>query len=534
MVNKSKRGGKYDNYANNESGGVARWLLFPSIFILFIGFFSANSSDVKKHVWNIAPFSSRNLENNVLTKTLPVIPVKTTRDAFSLGRIYEKYISENCNIFKHNYGGHYERIVYHHIYHGSNAYSNLESTLDLSSHHSSHPPFHSPETENPDIPHIEMTQVASRETCESLVKSFNQVTKLHLSQAEAIESFFSKDYDGMQLLDTSQTYLQRAAGFLTLTNCAFVVGSILIVTAIVPVLSIFIPFVVPFLAPIVHIIIMLNPLYEAIVYFIASMILIQASFYHESVSHYVAISGGFLGLLAFFYSTYLHLESNGGDKDDFVMILGAYCVFLFGFPAILYNSTMLGFIACCGLFTMLGFSIISYGMCTCIGFHSHNATERSATTSLLFIIFSLVFPHIQMSSELRALYEPFRFGIFSLGGSVYFLATLIISSSFYQRYDLYDHRRKLYVTSYVQRQIYFLLPVVTFFAIGNIYTIPSLVNTAGTFAFIYGMEKYAEYGWSSSKSIFWVFTLFSGVILYWVALFIKTHPDWIITAFNPL
>jgi hypothetical protein len=217
--------------------------------------------------------------------------------------------------------------------------------------------------------------------------------------------------------------------------------------------------------------------------------------------------------------------------EDFMTIFGCYGMLIFGLLAVVHQSTLLGFCSCVGLFTALGFSIIPIGLCTFIGFDSKNSLERSGATSLIFIIISLVIPHLNMSSEVRSfvnLFEPFRFGLHSLGATVYFLAMLIVASKYYDW-----SRTRNDSSRYVAHQLYFLIPLIAFYIVGNLFSNVALVNTSATFFFLYCMEKYSEVLWQTKNLAFWMLTLIGGGVLYGTSLYLKTHPELIMTMFVP-
>ena len=491
-------------YSNDfAQTSIVRWLIFPMLLVAATFLFSTNVAFFKSNVPNIAPFSNINRHakirptnptnssfsvnathatyNTTYNRATVFLQVDSVVKAFQIGRLYQEY-QQKC--YKGGDKG------------GDNG-------------------------------------AISHQQCEDIELQVSNVTKISRSKARQF-LWSQSDFGNIQLYES---YLKKAAGFITLTNSAMVVGAILIVIPIAPILSIaigaFVPLIEKIYPHIVKILVALVPFYESIAYIVSFTISTQSIFYDGSVSHYVAFLGALLSLASFFVSTVLHAPSEGGREKEFASLVGGYVVLTFSPLAIVYQSTLLGFFATCGLYTALGFSIIPYGLCTAIGFDSKNSLERCASTSILFILCSTLLPHLNVPTEIRSLFEPFRFGIFALGGSVYFLATLIIASKYYDNArDVRDYRQ--FSSTYWTRQIYFLVPLFAFFSVGNIYAIPALVNTAGTFFFIYFMEKYTEIMWETKNVVFWILTFVGGVILWFSALYLKTHPDLISLVFVPL
>ena len=120
-----------------------------------------------------------------------------------------------------------------------------------------------------------------------------------------------------------------------------------------------------------------------------------------------------------------------------------------------------------------------------IGFTSRDALHRGISTGTLFMIANVVYTIYSQNTGFESgWFEPFRFGLFTLGGTVTFLGGLIFVSSYNcRRWSVCGN------LEYWQRQIYYFGCLSTFFIIGTLYNITALTNTAGTFVVLYGMKS---------------------------------------------
>jgi|JI10StandDraft_1071094.scaffolds.fasta_scaffold99363_2 hypothetical protein len=308
--------------------------------------------------------------------------------------------------------------------------------------------------------------------------------KLHeeLKRITRIQGVTFQDLDRLKLYDSSQTVLQRAASYVTLANIVFIVGFCFAAIAIIP---LFMKFIIPLFPYFATIAIALMPFYEIIVYSSAAVIISQSQFYEASIAWLVAFSGCIVALVGFAVSTLLHVESDGGREEEFIVIFGSYMFSVFAIVTLIHQTTssFLGFFACVGGVSALGFTVIPIGLGYLIGFRSRYGCQRFAITSLLIMIATIIV--LVFFPRWWPILAPFKFGIFSLCGSGYFLATLIICSRHYSDDDDLE---------FWAAQLMFLIPLICLFTVGITHNIQALSNAAGIFFVLYCIEKYLGKG----------------------------------------
>lgn len=332
---------------------------------------------------------------------------------------------------------------------------------------------------------------------------------------------------GFKLYDSSQTNLQKAAGFMTFANFLFVCASFVVLCALIPVLSIFVkPFITLIVPALALILEKLTPLYEPLVYSLSFFFVSQSVYYHENTSYLIAFFGGSFGLFSIIYSASLHAPRSGNNEELFVTFIGFYCAILFGIIAIFYQSSFLGFISVAGLFNGLGFSIVPYGLSIVFGHRSDDILERITLLTGIVMVGSLLMEvnkTLIERSEMYTYINPFRFGIFVIGGVVHFSSGLIMvckwSFSYYNRRDG------------IRDQAYFVISLLLFLYFGTLYHIQSLTNTAIAFFVLYLMTKYAELCFNNNDN-FWILSFFGGLCGIWISMWLKSHPDFVIQMFH--
>merc|ERR1712066_671254 len=183
---------------------------------------------------------------------------------------------------------------------------------------------------------------------------------------------------------------------------------------------------------------------------------------------------------------------------------------------ITHDSRLAGFLAVLALYGALGFIFFSFGFGFVIGFDSKDAMVRSAGTSLVLVAgFSLA-----RLAELDPTYiRPFATAAMVLGNVVYFLALLI-----------YSARWRSCAASYALRQCLMLVSLVVALFVGNVFSIPSMSNTATTFLVLWLMEKELEVEWGSGPGMVVLFLNFVG--MYFLALYLHTHPEHVVSLFD--
>jgi hypothetical protein len=270
------------------------------------------------------------------------------------------------------------------------------------------------------------------------------------------------------------------------------------------------------------------PMLEPLSYAICLMFFAQGIRFPPEVGFYVSLTGTLGSVLAFVYSTTLHIHDNSGDKRKFLQVLYVF-VALGWFPAaVLLQSKLLGFFTVIALFCALGFSVICTGLCWFIGFNDEDSMNRVTITSSLMlavmvvvrIVFIVAFPTNMISVNAMSMWmAPFStalwtFSAISLGLS------LLISSSRWYRNDAYAKFNSLMI-------LYLALAV----GCGSNLGINSLFNVGCTFGVIWMGEKFGELPvWHDSAAIVLLFLSFAA--LYLIALFLNANPGFIVGLFD--
>jgi len=339
-----------------------------------------------------------------------------------------------------------------------------------------------------------------------------------------VKNFTLDHFAYLDLTDPNHGILHRLVGFISFWNVIKVVATILIVISIRNVIGYFLSFLSPifdFVMPtIVAFLIWIKPVYEAIIYVISLLLLSQSLWYPNDIAKYIAFTGSVFSFGAFIYSSMLHLEDTGRGKESWIIIMGLYVALTFGIPATWYNSSFLGFLSCCGVYTALGFVVIPLGLGVAIGWDKDDKMQQTMVVNAMFLMCSLMIPHLKDLDTIETLFDPFRFGIHAMGTSIFLLGMLIISSKWYES-----------KTTTIIRNGQMIGLIIILFYIGNVNEIPSFVNNAGVFTVLYGLEKYAELSYWQDESGYWILLFLTGCSGWFLPFYITTHPEWILGMF---
>ncbi|MGD1807963.1 hypothetical protein ACP6PL_21365 [Dapis sp. BLCC M126] len=307
----------------------------------------------------------------------------------------------------------------------------------------------------------------------------------------------------------SQTnIIQKIAGFVTFTNIILTAAAILLVLALASLASLY-------LIPILTLIPDWG--YEIIIYLVCLAAIVGGNFV-TGIGEFIAFPGclGLIGAISF--SHYLHrkfFQKLVDDKNSYPYYLDSFILFIiWAIAAIVYKSSLLGFITIIALETCLGFSVIITPLRYMIGFAEKDVIPRAMSASLILLT-------IYVSAEVTNVELPYM-GIFStgvlfVGSFVYFVGTLIVSSKWYE-YGNFNINRYLWL------QFLTIVSGIIALYIGSVWQVLLLQRIGGTFFFLYLIEKYFELPWQQ-KSWSWA-TLGLAVILYLSALVAKQYPEY--------
>ena len=250
---------------DNRKKTIMRWLLFPTIYLIVVVWTVHYTTTTGTSLFpNIAPFAGLSTRQKMDKNPLTnTIYIKGVKQAFRAGIIYMHLIQQCCQ--KTTNVTRCDKLWYE-----------LASELDSS----------------------------------------NKNYQLYVCNVKK---------NKLQFYDSSQTSIQRAAGFLNLANCLFVGASVIMISASFPVIRlIVIPLVQTFGPIIVKLFEVLMPFYEPLVYVFSFSMITQSMFYHSTVGSYVAFLGGLFGISGLIYSSALHAPRTGQHEEYFVCLVGGY------------------------------------------------------------------------------------------------------------------------------------------------------------------------------------------------------------------
>ncbi|HXV27189.1 MAG TPA: hypothetical protein VD862_04170 [Candidatus Paceibacterota bacterium] len=293
------------------------------------------------------------------------------------------------------------------------------------------------------------------------------------------------------------TALQKFAGFITFVNILWVIAIIIGVGSFIYLFGDFARLMFEILAAIPLV------LYELVFYGISLGLIFWADSFRPGVSHYVALTGCllFAGAMGF---TISRRNLTRGTGFGYFAVLAA----LYACVALLYTSSMIGFLAVIALMGALGFSVIAGPLCYCIGFQSEDALGK-ATVAAMAMLAAFVGFTIAGTGTL----EVFRPGALWMGSFVGFLGLLIASSKWYERNF-----------PYAVMQVVTVIAGIAALFIGSVWHISEFQRIGGTFFALYLVEKYAEIPVRSMRG-YAVLGLTGSAFVYWFCLTVKDNPE---------
>eukprot|EP00727_Mastigamoeba_balamuthi_P007507 m51a1_g3377 hypothetical protein (675) ;mRNA; r:474843-477153 len=341
--------------------------------------------------------------------------------------------------------------------------------------------------------------------------------------------------DRIAEVEAARGVIARVVGFFTFVNILWLLAILGITVSVAPALAVlawplfkllmqvaewFVRSVVVPVGKVMHRL----GVFEALGYFVCFMFIADGARRPVEWGFFVSFTGIALSVPCWAYSLLLHgasLKRAVKSKDGLTFATAAWiCSFVV--PAALqHQSVMLAFAAVWAVYTALGFSVVCYGLCWCVGFHSKNAIERVCATS--FVLLALF-------TGLRAagLYERYTaIAVFSCPVQVMGSVTLLLGGLIYSSFWFRERSH-----GYVAAQLGMLSLLATMLWFGLLYAMPSMTNTAITFAVLWGAEKYCEFHVESGFNA-WVLILAASVALWRAVLYLHTHPEFIVKVFSP-
>lgn len=294
------------------------------------------------------------------------------------------------------------------------------------------------------------------------------------------------------------TALQRAAGALTFINIICVLAIFLLVAGAAALFGSYIKDLLKLFTRI--------PLavYEALFYLSGVALGAYGLTLGEGTAAYVGLTGCLLIGAAALFSAKHHKAF--AEKFNLSLI----CFAVWTAAALLYQSSMLGFLAVTALLGVLGFSVMATPLCYAIGFKNEAAVGKA--TSAAFGLLA-VFAGVRIIGAHLPVVQVFERGALFMGSFVGYLGLLVASSKWY------DGKK----SNYALFQVVTVLALIGAIAVGSIFGISELQKFGGTFLVLYGVEKMAEIPAKSLRGYAAVALLIGGAI-YAFCLFVKANP----------
>jgi len=158
--------------------------------------------------------------------------------------------------------------------------------------------------------------------------------------------------------------------------------------------------------------------------------------------------------------------------------------------------------------------------------------KRSLATSVLLLTTAIAARTI---GGVQLAFQPFESAVSVLGSLVLFLALLIMSSRHYRPEGRRDWRSGdgWLTRHYVQMNLAMIFAMCICELLGHVLGMAGLANTATTFLVLWLMEKYVEVH-LEAKWNGWLLTLIVSLVAWRTALWLHTHPTFVISMFSSL
>jgi len=324
-------------------------------------------------------------------------------------------------------------------------------------------------------------------------------TKVYLKRAQKI----APGYGSLEKMITIQggnfdvestgklTFLQKVAGLVTMVN---ILWTIAIVIGVICFMFLFGDMIVTIAGSIPPI------FYETILYLFSLGIIWYGVGLSPSVSPWVGFTGCLL-LGAFTISTNLH--------GKFSAMFTFFVLFVvYSGVAILYMSSLIGFIAIIALMGALGFSVGMTPGCIFLGFEDEDAVGKATTAGFIVLTIYCVTRILGFNNEYLAVFQS---GALFMGSFVGYLGLLIASSRWYKSNHLYP-----------VMQLITIIAGILAIVVGSIWHIGELQKIGGTFFVIYILEKMMEIPMQSMRGYAFL-GLAMSTFVYMGSASAKTH-----------
>lgn len=224
------------------------------------------------------------------------------------------------------------------------------------------------------------------------------------------------------------------------------------------------------------------------------------------VAPYVGLTGCLLFGAALLFTAKAHQSLKFGGAG-----VSAILFVVWSAAAVVYGSSMLGFIAVAALLSALGFSVIVSPLCYAIGFEDKAALGKA--TSAAFVILAGAVGIRIAKAHVPAL-ATFEDGALFLGSFVGYLGLLVASSRWYDGKD----------RNYVLFQVVTIVAGVAALLIGSVFGIGELQKIGGTFFVLYLVEKLFEIPAKSARG-YAAIGLVASAVIFGFSMYVKSNPE---------
>lgn len=296
------------------------------------------------------------------------------------------------------------------------------------------------------------------------------------------------------------TALQRFAGLITFVNVLWVLG---IAVGVISFAFLFGRFVVNLLRILKDV-----PMaFYEVVFLAASIgVTLWGRTLSPGVAPYVGLTGCLLFGAAMMFTAKAHKSLNLGGA-----LLSASMCLAWSIAALMYGSSMIGFIAVAALMSAFGFSVLVSPLCYCIGFEDDAAVGKGTAAAFAVLIAYVTVRVLGVDPQILRVFET---GALFLGSFVGYLGLLIASSRWYRSKN----------RGYALFQVVTVALGIAALFVGSVFQIPELQRIGGTFFVLYLVEKLFEIPVESKTGYALIGLTASGAVFAF-CMYVKSHPD---------
>lgn len=333
-------------------------------------------------------------------------------------------------------------------------------------------------------------------------------------------------------LEAHRGIITRVRGLFTFVNAMWLLAILGVGVSLVPVMFIVGRPVMRFLARVAsfiwnRLVFPILKLLHTIGVFELAVYLISFAFVSDGARRpgewgiFITLTGLVLSIPCFAYSLLLHgapMSSALTRSGVVVPLVSLWIAAIWMSWAVFYSSHLLAFFSVAAFYSALGFSVVCFGLCWCIGWRNAKTMERTAVASALLL---LLFSGLRVAGVASELVELIGFPC-QVFGTITLLLALLIMSSMWRRNTKFG---------YAAINSLMVAVLALCIGVGSVYDLPSIRNTAFVFAALYLGEKQLEIV-GRARASQWISVFVLSIALWRAALFLHTHPGFIAAMFS--